>query len=226
MNLIKAPQTDSSVRSAAMSALGMLAQAKPELVTADMIQPAMNLIKAPQTDSSVRSAALSALHALAQAKPELVTSAMLQTWIEIIKDPQTDSSVRSDIILLFIETEATQETLYTIIPLCKTDVDSFLRQSAARMLVVIAIREPAKQNMIRDIFTQLQTSPQPHLRMNGERGLEMLAIGNLLEEARLHPERIQQIFESKLYGYQEDDLQFAASVVLDEINKMENKIKK
>jgi hypothetical protein len=155
---------------------------------------------------------------------------MLQTLMTILTDPNADPDSRSgarDALVSLIEANpqvATQETIQTLVSFCRADQDSFLRQAAARLLFVIAIREPAQKNMIRDVFTQLQASSQPHLRMNGERGIEMLAIGDLLEEARLHPDHIPEL-RSRLNAYQEDDLQFAASIVQNEIYKLENKSK-
>ena len=177
----------------------------------------------------MRSIAAYALGSLAQAKPEAVSEEMLNKLIEFIVT-NSDASlfdVRSNAAsalgsLALANPQAGEQTkiIPTLIDLLQNDADNTGREVAVRALFQIAIKEPGKGSFIRAEIEKLQASSQPHLRMTASKALEMLAIGDLYEEAVAHPEQREQI-KSRLINFNEDHLIYAASIVREEIDKLD-----
>ena len=219
------------VRSIAAYALGSLAQAKPEAVNEDMLDKLIEFIVTNSDTrlSYVHSNAASALGSLAQAKPEAVNEEMLNKLIEFILT-NSDASLSNARYsaatalgsLALANPQAGEQTkiIPTLIDLLQNDADNTGREVAVRALFQIAIKEPGKGSFIRAEIEKLQASSQPHLRMTASKALEMLAIGDLYEEAVAHPEQREQI-KSRLINFNEDHLIYAASIVREEIDKLD-----
>jgi len=226
---------DSARRSNAARVLRSLAQVNDQAVTSNMLQGLVATIIDPTEDSILRPDATSALGVLARVNTQAVTWDMLQALMAIISNPQADSSLRDDVtsaLGLLIEADPqtfTSGMIQPLLSLLNADQDSAGRQAAARLLFLISIRESSQQDLILTEFEELQASPKPHLRMTGSRALEMMAIGDLVEEARSNPERIERIKSTMnfwininpLGSHGEEHLQFAAKIALQEIEKIE-----
>jgi hypothetical protein len=83
---------------------------------------------------------------------------------------------------------------------------------------------------------ETQADYRPHIRMAGARVLEMIKIGDLLEQAKLHPDQIASIklmstFLSNHYSgssfsdTEQYHFNYVATIILYEIEKLEANIK-
>ena len=239
------PQEEFYIRVQAANTLGELAQENPKIVTPDVIQSWVDIFTDPQFEHYQRSDAANTLGTLARVNPQAVTPDLLQRQMDILNDPQTDSDTRSYAaqalgLIAQADPEAvTLEITPILITLLKSDTDSPGRQAAAYTLFGIALRDKEQENMIRKELEDIQDAPQPHWRIAASRTVEMLEIGNLLDEVRAHPEQIEKI-KSRLISLgdlssfppyfvigtsDEEHLQFAAQIVMQEIEKIEAETK-
>ncbi len=221
------PKVDPYWRSSAADALGQLAQANPQVVP-KVIQALSDLVADPKVDPSLRSSAAAALGRLAQANPQAVTPEVLQALSDLATDPKVDLSWRSSAAdalgqLAQAKSRTATPVIQTLIALLRANKDSTGRRAEAYALFVIAVKDPGQERTIRDELKELLDSPEPHWRIAASKVLEMLAIGDLVQEAHADPEQIAHL-KSRIIAFQsssEEHLRFAASIALQEIDELE-----
>jgi len=158
--------------------------------------------------------------------------------IKIAIDPTEPSEARDSAasalgsISQFIPEEVMSETIQSLLTLLEANADRVGRESAAHALFNITLKVPEEEKIIRVNLEKLLKHPQPHVRISASRTLEMIDIGDLLNEASSHPEQIPDItlvlniYSPAYFSYGgdyifDDNLWFAASAVQAEINKIE-----
>ena len=100
------------------------------------------------------------------------------------------------------------------------------RDLAGYVLFEIAFKNEDQATKIKNELEKLRAGPQPHWRIAANKTLEMIAIGDLVNEAHTYPQKIEQI-KSRLEVLSfsgEDHLEYAAEKSLTEIEKFELEI--
>jgi len=207
-------------------ALSQLSQTKPEFFTAEIVQSLT--VRLTDEDSGVRYSAALSLEELAQRNPVPFTPEITQSLFALLTNE--DSIVRSSAApALGGLAQSQPEILQTLFILLKNGGDSNGRNGASEALFVAAFRGISQKNYVEDELEKLAKSPQPYLRAAASQTLEMIAIGDLIDEARDHPDQIEDVksklndLESLDESLHEEHLQFAAQFVLNEIGKIETK---
>ncbi|HLO27566.1 MAG TPA: sister chromatid cohesion protein PDS5 [Anaerolineales bacterium] len=213
----------SFVPCSAASALRQLAGTRPEFFTAGTVQSLT--ARLADEDPGVRSNSASALGELAQTNPASFTPETVQALSILLSNE--DADVRSGAASALGElTQKKPEITQALVALLKNGKDSNGRNGASEGLFVAALKDTSQKDFIDAELERLAKSPQPYLRAAASQTLEMIAIGDLLQEPRAHPDRIDDI-ESRLNDLKsldeslhEEHLQFAAQIVLNEIDKI------
>ena len=124
----------------------------------------------------------------------------------------------------------TPELMQTLFAYLESDNDSAARFVVGYIVFEIAMTDPNSGKLIYEELKKLQASPQPHLRSNAVRILEMITIGNIVNEARTDPNKLHIIKMKLSYmsantfnnGVNEEGLTFAISFALRELEKLES----
>ena len=116
------------------------------------------------------------------------------------------------------------ETIEALVALLGYGPISDTRNQAGNVLFEIVYGNPQQAESIMNQLEIILASSQPHRRIAAARTLEMISIGNLVEEARASPENFEQI-EMRLiiynsYFYDEIDMMYAASIAFGELKKL------
>ena len=215
-------------RVSAALALAQLGQANPQVVTPEVITAILAIVTNPQADVFSRRDGAAALGQLGQANPQAVTPEVIQALQALVAGPRTNSELRYNIASALGQLgqanlpAVTPEVIQALTARLKDNEYSEERIGAAVALFDIAVRDPSQETPLRDELEKLRDNPQPHVRIAASRALEMMAIGDLVQEARAHPEQIARI-KSRLDGLSQSDevhLKFAALFALQEIEKI------
>jgi HEAT repeat protein len=209
-------------------ALSQLARTRPELFTPDIVQSLA--ARLTDEDLSVRSSVASALAELAQGNPASFTPEIIQSLFTLLADenPVVRSSAAPALGSL---TQKRPEVLQTLFLLLKNGKDSNGRNGASEGLFMASLKGADQKELIVHELEKLAKSPQPYLRAAASQALEMIAIGDFVKEARAHPDQIEYIrsrlndIKSLDESLREKHLQFAAQIVLDEIDKIKSENK-
>jgi hypothetical protein len=229
--------TNTSISSDEVDLLKMLAQADPKNITSKELEKLIDLITNPQSNGALQPTAANILRALIQINPRVITPDMLPKLIENLTATNYLTRYYSaKTIGSFVRTEPKSlkvNMTRTLLTLLEEDEDSAGRYVVGYTLFEIAFTNPNQRRIIRVELGKLQDSPKPHLRMSANRILEMIEIGDLVNEARTHPDQvnnlklrlqfIKNLPQSGTSNEREDGLSFAASVVLDEIDNINAK---
>jgi HEAT repeat protein len=194
---------DGSVRNAAVTAIGQVAQARPELVQQDLFNTLLEMLKDKQETpyGYGRGAAATAIGRIAQAKPELVQQDLLDTLLEMLKDKQDDpyGSVRSIAVTAIGQVaqarpELVQQdlfnTLLQILEGTQNNPDGSVRGAAVTAIGQVAQARPelVQQDLLDTLLEMLkdkQDDPYGYVR----RIYAATAIGQV---AQARPELVQQ----------------------------------
>jgi HEAT repeat protein len=230
IDIFSNPQVDYIASTFATQAFSQIIQAKSPTGESETIQLLIDTFSNPQADYNARFYTAQTLGQAAQAKPEMITSTTIKTLVDIFSNPQTDPDARSYAAKAFAQAAQARpkavpsELTQTLINLLKANLDSFGRSSAAYALFGIALGDTEKESAIRKELEDMQTHPQLHQRIASSRTLEMFDILDLLHRVRENPDQLESI-KSKLntlsYLYDEEHIQFATQIILQEINKIE-----
>lgn len=214
----------------AATAIGNLAKANSKVFSTDVLLTLAAFISSSNSDTGPdqQFAAATALGQLAQSYPHAVTPDLLQVVTDLVTDITADPSTRADLAKLLgklaqANPQAANDanTLSVLMDLLQKDTDSAGRSIAAYTIFEITFEDKSQETIIRKILSdEFLASPEPHLRIAATRLLEMMAIGNLYEEAVAHPEEREQI-KSRLNNFSEGHLVYAASLVRGKIIELE-----
>lgn len=208
-------------------AMQQLAKANPSIVTSELVAPLYGIITAGENAPAIRVNAARAAGALARVKPDAVQapSQVIQSLLAFMSDPafslasqQTEGTALS--ALLAANHQAlTLEQIRSLFERLKTDQDRAARYLAANQLFVIYVSRADHAPFIEAEASKLAASSSPHWRIAANRLNEMIAVGKLIPVARsdsAQGDSIRQTLEALEY-LNEDHLQFAAKLALDEI---------
>jgi HEAT repeat protein len=208
--------------------LSKLAQTKPELFTSEIVQSIITHLT--DEDPGVRSNVTSALEELAQRRPRVFTPGVVQKLMALLanEDPVAQFGAAS---VLGTLAKQKPESIQRLFLLLKNDLASNERIGASKALFVAAVKDTRQKDLIEDELKQLIKSPKPVLRTAASQTLEMIAIGDSLQQAHAHPDQLELIraklnelkgLDGSLY---EEHLQFAAEFALGEIEKIKSENK-
>lgn len=232
------PRANLNARTGTIEALKILAQAHPESITPNQITMLIDSIVDLNKGQDVRLNSVNALRVLVEANPSAITKEILPTLINNLSIGNNTDYFRrynsAHAIGPVVQADLsaiTPDRMETMLALLEAADDSAGRYIAGYALFEISIADPSLENMIRQKLNNLQLSPQPHLRMNAVRILEMMAILDLANEAQINPSQIENIKLKLVYvknfsqfgtsNEREDGLSFAASIVLTEIEEIQ-----
>jgi len=192
-----------NMRSNVIDTLEAIAQANPETVTIEILDQVFGIVVDGTRSPEVRSAAAHIFTSLAWAKPEHVTPGLLDSLFEIVNDSQADESLRTTTAgtlgqLAQVNPESLDpKMIQSLIALLKSGTDSPGRIAAAYALFGFSLGDQNQENLIREDLEGMTADPQPYIRMAAYRTLDMMSIGNWVQEARSNSDQIER-FKSNL----------------------------
>jgi hypothetical protein len=221
-------------RAEVVQAIALLAQHHPEVVTGEVIEALQAILTDRTVNPDLRGAVAGSIAQLGQSNPEVVTSEVIEALHTILTDRTATPGLRGAVAgaLLQLAQDSSQiitsEITDILLALLKGANDSIGRNVGAYGLFHLAVADPSQQQWIRNEADKLRQQPQLHLQIAGSKVLEMLVIGNLVQDAGTHPERVPHIKLTleRLHSItespysSEEHIDFAASVALEEIEQI------
>ncbi len=230
LRAIDTNQGDSYLNDKLAAALRQLVLASPQAMTPEAIVALRATATNPDTAPNLRFTFTDALGHLALTSPQAMTPEVIVALRATVTNPDAGFDLRISIAdalvqLTYVDAQvATLQAMPDWIALLKNNIDKDGRTIAAYALFAIAIRDPLQERSILYELEKLRGDAEPQVRLAASKAIEMIAIGDSIQEARNHPEQIAHI-KSKLNvlsNSDEEHLKIAAKVVLQEIAKIES----
>jgi HEAT repeat protein len=219
-------QLDTADCSYAARPFGNIYEANPQLISFETTQ---KIFEKFYNDGDCYHAALEPLKPIANYSPQNITSDNLMVLLAGLNNLDIDDYSDGPALAYILgrvahahESSISTDVIRTLFQSLKSDNSVAQRAVASCALFEIAFNNSNQAEIIKPQLENLRLSPEPHWRIAAAKALEMIAIGELVDEARLNPEKNEQIKTRLTYltdiDLQEGHLRYAAAKALAELD--------